>query len=345
MLCGEETFLLRLDWAKATAEHGRTEPVELEGYPEDSTKGGRPKKHKTTKAPPVTQEGDGFGHLASEEEEFDEDDVDDEELGANGIAARNAAMRESIPARPRGARRNGGADDRTDGGCPKNSFPRRGDDLDGNYDEELDAASNKATHESILARTRRAKSDGDANDRPHRARRDGGVDDRTGGGRLKNSFPRTGDDLDDNDNEELDAARDEATLESISACTHGDKRDGDANEWTNGGHPKIALLKTTGNLAYNDEELNDGGTEYEEDLKDDGRTALTVWAEPPPKCQRRCLARRRCLVLPPAAKTRGKPDRAEALPIFSREQQAWSRTKTRPLSSGWSRPTTRPCEP
>ena len=57
----------------------------------------------------------------------------------------------------------------------------------------------------------------------------------------------------------------------------------DANEQTDGGRPKIALLKTTGDLAYDDEELNDGGTKYEEDLKDDGRTAPTVWAENPPQ--------------------------------------------------------------
>ncbi len=31
----EGTFLLRLDRAKATAEHGRTEPIKLEGDPED----------------------------------------------------------------------------------------------------------------------------------------------------------------------------------------------------------------------------------------------------------------------------------------------------------------------
>ena len=94
------------------------------------------------------------------------------------------------------------------------------------------------------------------------------------------------------------------------------------------------------------------------------------------------MIRRRCLVLPPAAKTRGKPDRAEALPIFVGEQprgspgntsskkrprpvvvrprdvrsikrrepmtmtsvgQTGSRTKTRPLPRGWSRPTNRPC--
>jgi len=32
---GKGTFLLRLDRAQATAEHGWTEPIELEGDPED----------------------------------------------------------------------------------------------------------------------------------------------------------------------------------------------------------------------------------------------------------------------------------------------------------------------
>jgi len=57
---GKETFLLRLDWAKATAEQGRKESIELEehhrnpqGDPDDRAKGGRPKKAlpKTTKPP------------------------------------------------------------------------------------------------------------------------------------------------------------------------------------------------------------------------------------------------------------------------------------------------------
>jgi len=253
------------------------------GYPEDSTEGGHPKKPKTTQAPPVTQEDNGFGDLASEEEEFDEDNVGDEELDTNGVAARDAATREFIPAHPRGARRNGGTDDRTNSGRPKNSFPRTGDDLSNDDDdEELDATRDEATLESISARTCGAKRDGEANNRPHGARRDGGTDNLTDGGRPKNSFPRTSDDLDDDDDEELDAARNEATRESISARTRGAKRNGDANERTDGDHPKIALLKTTGDLAYDDKKLDHGGTEYEEDLKDDGRTAPTVWAEPPP---------------------------------------------------------------
>ena len=80
-LRGEETFLLRLDRAKATAERGRTEPIRLEdpqgdpqGDPDDRTEagrlaeGGRPKDAlpKTTKPPPITQEGD--------EEELDMDE-------------------------------------------------------------------------------------------------------------------------------------------------------------------------------------------------------------------------------------------------------------------------------
>jgi hypothetical protein len=66
-LRGEETFLLRLDQAKATAEGGRTEPIGLEdpqcnpqGDPDDRTEAGRlaesgrPKDAlpKTTKPPP-----------------------------------------------------------------------------------------------------------------------------------------------------------------------------------------------------------------------------------------------------------------------------------------------------
>ena len=41
--------------------------MELEGDPEDWTEGGRPRKAppKTTKPPPITQEDDGFGDLAS----------------------------------------------------------------------------------------------------------------------------------------------------------------------------------------------------------------------------------------------------------------------------------------
>jgi len=38
------------------------------------------------------------------------------------------------------------------------------------------------------------------------------------------------------------------------------------------------------------------------------------------KCRRGCLTHRRCLFRPPLAKPRGKPDSAEALPFFYREQ-------------------------
>ena len=57
---GKETFLLRIDRAKATAECGRTDPIGLEdpqGDPDDRTEtgglseGGRPEK-RTTKPPP-----------------------------------------------------------------------------------------------------------------------------------------------------------------------------------------------------------------------------------------------------------------------------------------------------
>ena len=56
-LRGEVTFFLCLDRAKATAEHGRTKPIEPEGNSEDWTEGGRPRKvpPKMMKPPPITQ--------------------------------------------------------------------------------------------------------------------------------------------------------------------------------------------------------------------------------------------------------------------------------------------------
>ncbi len=113
---GKETFLLRLDWVKATAEHGRTEPIELEGNPDDRADGGRPKKGllKTRKAPRVTQEDDGMDDLDPDEEEVDSEDDkggnlndDHEELNA----ARDEATLESILSRPRRAKCDSGAND------------------------------------------------------------------------------------------------------------------------------------------------------------------------------------------------------------------------------------------
>jgi len=174
---GEGTFLLCLDRAKATAERGRTEPIELEGDPEDWTEGGCPRKAppKMTKPPPITQEDDRFGDLASEEEEVDSED--DEGLEA-GVASRDEARRlvESISARPRVAKRDGGAND---GGRPKE------DD-----DEERDAFRDGATRKVIPACPRGTKREDGKNDRTD------------GGGRPKNSLKTTGD-LEDDD-EELD---------------------------------------------------------------------------------------------------------------------------------------------
>jgi hypothetical protein len=126
---GEETFLLRLDRAKATAERGRKEPIGLEdpqgdpqGNPDDRTEtgglseGGRPEKvpPRTTKPPPVTQEDAGAGELDLEEEELERDggeddwtDDDDEELDA----ARDEARRRPLSACTCGATRNDGAND------------------------------------------------------------------------------------------------------------------------------------------------------------------------------------------------------------------------------------------
>jgi hypothetical protein len=113
---GKETFLLCLDRAKATAEH--TEPLELEGDPDDRADGGRPKEGvlKMTKAPRVTQEDNG-DDLDSEEEEVDSEDNNnndnndkeldndnDKELNADGDEAAASAARPSYL-------ENGAADD------------------------------------------------------------------------------------------------------------------------------------------------------------------------------------------------------------------------------------------
>ena len=112
------------------------------------------------------------------------------------------------------------------------------------------------------------------------------VNDRTDGGGPK----------EDND-EELDAARNKATRASIPACPCGTKRDGSENDRTDGGgRPKKSLPKTTGNLDDVDEELNngdirdfnddddeldDGDIEDDEGLEDEGKTAPAMLAGPP----------------------------------------------------------------
>jgi hypothetical protein len=138
---GEETFLLRLDRAKATVERGRTEPIGLkdppQGDPDDRaetggvSEGGRPKK-RTTKPPPVTQEDAGAGNLDSEEEEFDDDDNDDDGLERRSIA-----------------------NDRTVGGRPKE------DDDAGDLDDVDDE------HVGDLGDDDEELDDGDIKDPPH----------------------------------------------------------------------------------------------------------------------------------------------------------------------------------
>jgi hypothetical protein len=138
---GEETFLLRLDRAKATVERGRTEPIGLkdppQGDPDDRaetggvSEGGRPEK-RTTKPPPVTQEDAGAGDLDSEEEEFDEDDDDDDGLERRSIA-----------------------NDRTVGGRPKE------DDDAGDLDDVDDE------HVGDLGDDDEELDDGDIKDPPH----------------------------------------------------------------------------------------------------------------------------------------------------------------------------------
>ena len=112
-------------------------------------------------------------------------------------------------------------------------------------------------------------------------------------------------------------------IKSIPARPRGAKLDGGVDDRTDGGRPKKSLPMTTGNLDDYDEELDDGDTEDNGGLKDKVKTVLVLFAgnhPAPPKCQQRCLARRRCLDRPPVEKPRRKTDRAEVLPIFYREQ-------------------------
>ena len=142
---GKETFLFRLDWEKAATERGRKEPIGLEdpqgdpqGDPDDLTEagrlaeGGRPKEAlpKTTKPPPVTQEGDEE-ELDTDEEEPDDEDSEDglEDSSAASVEAKLPACRNL----DREAKLGGGADDRTKGGRPKKSLRKVYE-----ADEELD---------------------------------------------------------------------------------------------------------------------------------------------------------------------------------------------------------------
>jgi len=391
-LHGDGTFLLRLDRAKATTGRGRTEPSEPKGDPEEWAEGGRPRKvpPKTTKPPPITQEDDGYGDLASEEEALDEDDVDDEEFDANGVASRDEARRfvESLAARPHGAKRDDGAND---GGRPKE------DDS-----EEIDAVRDGMTRKAIPASQRGTKRDGGKNDwtdgggrpatrkaipaSPRGTKRDGGKNDRTdGGGRPKNYLKMTSD-L-DGDDEELDAGdigdlddddkdpdygdieddegpedegktapvKDRAQVAAGGAATRRWTEDvavraRAALAWEPRGHPpsNVVRPKQPYNVAAralsalrddepyrnprvvqdygmeSDEEANSKATPPQVSTVVCGSTTTleeaNLEANPPPKCRRGCLTRRRCLFRPPLAKPRGKLDSAEALPIFYREQ-------------------------
>jgi hypothetical protein len=256
-LRGDGTFLLRLDRAKATTGRGRTEPSEPESDPEEWAEGGRPRKAppKTTKPPPITQEYDGEGDLASEEEELDEDDGDDEEFDANGIASRDEARRfvESRAARPKGAKRDDGAND---GGRPKE------DDS-----EEIAAVRDGATRKAIPASPRGTSSRRFVESlaaRPRGAKRDDGAND---GGRPK-----------EDDSKETAAGRDGATRKAIPASPRGTKRDGGKNDRTDGGgRPKNYLKELDagdiGDLDDDDKDPDYGDIEDDEGPEDEGKTA------------------------------------------------------------------------
>ena len=63
------------------------------------------------------------------------------------------------------------------------------------------------------------------------------------------------------------------------------KRNGSADDWTDGGRPKNPLPKTTGNLDNDDKELDNGDIEDDESREDKGKTALMLLAGTPPHPQ------------------------------------------------------------
>jgi hypothetical protein len=215
---GEETFLFRLDRVKATAEHGRTEPLELKGDPDDRADGGRPKEGvlKTMKAPRVTQEDDG-DDLDSEEEEVDSkddddfDDDDDNKLNADGDEAarrsyttRGAAddpkaaafavgrARRARAVAPRVRYEGSGNDEakasavrRVDAYAPSaaaSSVARRAHVVSGPTYKATASAARRAPTARAAVRTSEAKS---SPARPRGAKRGSSASDRTDGGRPK----------------------------------------------------------------------------------------------------------------------------------------------------------------
>jgi hypothetical protein len=308
---GKETFLLRLDRAKATAEHGRTEPLELQGDPDDRADGGRPKKGvlKTTKAPRVTQEDDR-DDLDSEEEEVnskDDDDLyndNDEELDADGDKAAASSARPLYPA--------SGATDNPKAAAfavrrartakavaPTAEAPKEGADRDlawlaasGTADDPEATASAVRCARTARAAARNALAHNKGTDGAHyegfgddkaevsAARRvDTYVQSAAASSAASRAHAASGPTYDPKAT--ASAARRAPTARAAVRTSEakpsptrprGAKRGCSASDWTDGGRPKNSLPKSTGHLDYNDEEPDDGDIK-DMSLEDKGETA------------------------------------------------------------------------
>ena len=314
----KKTFFFRLDREKAATERGRKEPIGLEdpqgdpqGDPDDRTEagrlaeGGRPKDAlpKTTKPPPITQEGD------EEELDTDEEEPDDED-SEDGLKDDSAASVEAkLPARrnlDREAKLGGSVDDRTEGGRPKKSLRKAYE-----ADEELDE-DEEANFEANVVRDDVGP--------------EGGFDDESYG-----EDPAQGED------------RAQVAAGGVAARRWTEDvavRARAALAWEPRGHPPSNVVRpeepydvaARALSALRDDEpyrnprfVQDHRMESDEEANSKANpppqvsTAVfgltttleeaNLEANPPPMCRRRCLIRRRCLDQPPAAKPRGEPDR------------------------------------
>ncbi len=299
---GKETFLFRLDRAKTTAEHGRTD---------DRAYGGRPKKGvlKTTKAPRVTQEDD-VDDLDSEEEEVDSKDDDnlkddeDKELDANGDEAVASSARPSYPAsgaanNPKAAAFAARRARMAKAVAPRAEAPK--EDTDGDL-AWLAASGTADDPEATASAVRRARTARAAacNALAHDEGTDGARYEGSGDNEAEASAARRVDAYAPSAAASSAASRAHAAsgptydpkatastarraptaraavrtseAKSSPACPRGTKRSGSASDRTDGSRPKYVLPKSTDHLDYSNEEPDNGDLE-DMSLKDEGETA------------------------------------------------------------------------
>ena len=287
---------------KATPKAIRTIGPSPATWPKAAAPRARSPRQRTP--PPITQEGDEE-ELDTDEEEPDDENSEDgpEDDSAASVKAKLPACRNL----DREAKLGGGVDDQTEGGRPKKSLRKAYE-----ADEELDE-DEEANFEANIMRDD-VGPEGGFDDESY------GEDPAQGEDRAQVAAPT--------------AAR--RWTEDVAVRARA------ALAWEPRGHPPSNVVRpgepynvaARALSALRDDEpyrnprfVQDNGMESDEEanskanppppsvdggvwVDDDARGGQSRGQTPPPKCRRRCLTRRRCLVRPPLAKPRGKPDRA-----------------------------------